>query len=684
MKTSLRWLQSHLKQNVTAEQAEATLMALGFPLETTQALADGDVMLDVEITSNRPDCLSHQGIARELAAGLSLDLIPLELHFTPAMVEGTAVDTLTRVDLLAPDACPVYTARVIRGVKVGPSPAWLVQRLEAIGLRSVNNIVDITNYVMMDMGQPLHAFDMQRLHEKRIVVRQAKQGEKFIAIDGSKHELQSNMLVIADVNNPVAVAGVMGGLESEVGTSTTDVLLEAAVFDQLSIRRTSRALKLKSDSSYRFERGVDAQGVERASRRAALMMVQLAGGKIAQGVIRAGQTEPALRQVTLRPTRCNAILGIELSIDEITALLGKLGFAPVCDAAKDIITCTVPSHRLDVHREIDLIEEVARLAGYDRLPVREHLTVTVRREQPQVTAWQMVRQMLNAHGYNETINFSFVQPQMGQPFVPGDAQAVMMDDERRKREPMLRPSLVPSLLVCRKANQDAGNSAVRVYENAATWLRVQGNIVEYRKLGLYADVMNSSSGGATAAVEAALRDIRGLIVELAARLSPGKVTFVPMQLPWLTAGAEVRWGDRILGWCGQLAPSVQQLFELQGAGVVAELELVSMLEGYPPMKQVTPLARFPAIERDLSVVVDEAITWAQVETVVQATKPALLEELRFVTTYRGKPIQAGKKSVTLRMLFRDAGTTLRHEQVDPQVAAVLEALKNKLAAELRQ
>ncbi len=684
MKTSLRWLQSHLKQNVTAPQAEATLMALGFPLETTQALADGDVMLDVEITSNRPDCLSHQGIARELAAGLSLDLIPLDLQLAPVMVDDAAVDTLTKVDLQAPQACPVYTARVIRGVKVGPSPAWLVQRLEAIGLRSVNNIVDITNYVMMDMGQPLHAFDMQRLKEKRIVVRHARQGEKFIAIDGSKHELQKNMLVIADASSPVAVAGVMGGLESEVNATTTDVLLETAVFDPLTIRRTSRALKLKSDSSYRFERGVDLHGVERASRRAALLMVQLAGGKIAEGVIRAGQVEPALRQVTLRPTRCNAILGIDLASDEITSLLGKLGFAPVCEASNDQITCTVPSQRLDVHREIDLIEEVARLAGYDRLPVRDHLTVTVRREQPQVTAWQTVRQMLNAHGYYETINFSFVQPELGQPFVPADAQAVMMDDERRKKEPMLRPSLSPSLLVCRKANQDAGNSGVRVYENAATWLRVQGNIVEHRKLGLYADVDGSSGGGATAAVETALRDMRGMIEELAARLSPGKVTFVPMQLSWLKAGAEVRWGDRILGWCGQLAPGLQQLFELQGAGVVAELELVSMLEGYPPMKQVTPLARYPAIERDLSIVVDEAITWAQVQAVVQAVKPALLEALCFVTTYRGKPITTGKKSVTLRMLFRDAYATLRHEQVDPQVASVLEALKSQLGAELRQ
>ena len=683
MKTSLTWLQSHLTQKITAEQAEATLMALGFPLEAVAVQASGDVMLDVEVTSNRPDCLSHQGIARELAAGLNLDLIPLEMDLPALSIDPQPVDSRAQVDLQAPQSCPVYTARVIRGVKVGPSPAWLVQRLETIGLRSVNNIVDVTNYVMMDMGQPLHAFDLHRLREQRIVVRQASPGEKFTAIDGSQHELTADMLVIADAQVPVAVAGVMGGLDSEVGSGTVDVLLEAAAFDPLSIRRTSRVLKLKTDSSYRFERGMDMQGIERASRRAALLIVQLAGGKIAQGVIRAGVSEPVPEHVSLRPARCNAVLGMDLPEQEMVTLLERLGFAPKRDAGGQKILCTVPSHRLDVHREIDLIEEVARLAGYDRLPVRERLTVTVQREPVPVKAWAVIREMLNAYGYLETINFSFVQPQFGQPFVQDGAQAVMMEDERRKREPMLRPSLIPSLLVCRKANQDAGNHGVRVYENASVWVRKDGKIIERRCLGMYADV-ESASGKAGGTVEGALRDMRGMVTEVLARLSPLPVKFQALELPWLMAGAKVMLGDRVPGWCGQLTPAMQELFELQGPGVIAELELEPMLLDYPPQRQVQPMARFPGIERDLSLVVDETVRWAQVEGLVWSLKPALLESLEFVTTYRGKPIPSGKKSVTLRMVFRDAQSTLRHEQVDPQVATVVEAMKTQLGAELRQ
>ena len=297
MKVSLNWLNSYLDRPVDADAAADLLGEQGFPVEERDDLPDGDVMLNVEVTSNRGDCLSHVGVARELAAGSGRQLRPPVFDLPD--VDPNPATALTSVVNKAPDLCPVYTARVIRGVRIAPSPDWLRHRLEAIGLRPVNNVVDITNFVLHEMGQPLHAFDMAKLNERRIVVRRAEQGEAFTAIDGTKHALGSDMLVIADANRPVAIAGVMGGVDSEVTDATTDILLESARFAQLSVRRTSRSLKLASDSSYRFERGVDPVGVEAASRRAAQLIVELAGGRLAEGVVRVGEDQPRSSRLTV-------------------------------------------------------------------------------------------------------------------------------------------------------------------------------------------------------------------------------------------------------------------------------------------------------------------------------------------------------------------------------------------------
>ncbi len=678
MKISLHWLGKYLSGPVAPDQLEPLLMGVGFPVDGRQPAAGGDEVFEVEVTSNRPDCLSHLGVAREVAAATGLGLVPPVCDL-PA--EGSeAVEATTSVALEAPQVCPVYTARVIRGVKVGPSPAWLVQALEAIGLRSVNNVVDVTNYVLFEMGQPLHAFDLGKLAGRRIVVREAREGEPFVAIDSTKHALKPGMLVIADAQAPQAVAGVMGGLASEVGPATTDILLESAIFAPLSIRRTSRALKLKSDSSYRFERGIDPCGVEQASRRAARLIVELAGGTIARGVIRAGEREPDLATITLRPERCRAILGTEVATAEMVPLLDRLGLAPRLNAAGDLITCTAPSHRLDLKKEIDLIEEVGRLAGYDRLPVGRRIAVVARAMQGDIAAGRRLRQVLSGHGYYETVTFSFVQPRQGEPFLNAGATAVRIDDERRKKEPMLRPSVLPSLLVCRKANQDVGNAGVRLFETAATWQRQGGAIVEKRRLGLVADVEEAQAKDPSPA----LRELRGVVAELIGQLRAGAVTFVPVQVPYLVGAAEVRLDGQMLGVCGGLTADTAKLFELSGMVAVAELEYDPLVAAYPPQRQTHALPRFPAIERDLSVVVEEAVPWARLEAAVRSAGPQLLEETRFVTTYRGKPIPKGKKSVTLRLVFRDPQATLRHEQVDPQVAAVVGALQEATGAELRQ
>ncbi len=674
MKISLAWLNSYLDRAVGGDEAEALLTAVGFPLEGRQATAGGDEMLDVEVTSNRSDCLSHVGVAREVAAASGRRVIDPDASLPAARGDIHAAATVT---LDAADLCPLYTARVVRGVKVGPSPAWLRQRLEAIGLRSVNNVVDVTNFVLHDMGQPLHAFDLAKLRGHKVVVRSARDGELFTAIDASKHRLQPGMLVIADDHAAVAVAGVMGGLDSEVSAATTDVLIESAEFSPLGVRRTSRALKLASDSSYRFERGIDPLGVDRASRRTAKLIVELAGGTLCEGVIRAGRDDPSPRRVTMRLSRCGQLLGREVGVDRVIALLESLGLSPV-RAGDDAITCTVPSYRRDLQREIDLIEEVARLDGYDKIAVAQKLSLQVRPPQASVGAMRELRRVLTAHGYHETVTFSFVRPEHGQAFVasaPG-VEGVLIDDARRKAEPMLRPSLLPSLLACRKTNQDAGNRDVRLFETAATYRREGGTIVETRRLALLADVPGHD-------VQQALRDLRGGIEELIAQLSGQAVTLEPGDARGMAQAAAIHANGTTMGAMGAIDPAVIRAFDLQSPVVAAELELDALIASYPPVRRVSELPRFPGIERDLSVVVDETVPWQAVEAAVTAARPELLESLTFVGTYRGKPIDKGRKSLTLRMQFRDPQRTLRHDEVDPQVQRVVQSLQAAVGAQLR-
>ncbi|MFW6060424.1 MAG: phenylalanine--tRNA ligase subunit beta [Phycisphaeraceae bacterium] len=678
MQTSLAWLNDYLDRAADADEADRALTRVGFPLDgredVTTSAGQRDTALDVEITSNRPDCLCHLGLARELAAATDRALQPPDITLPN---EGDAsVETFTRVDNDAADLCPVYTARIITGVKVGPSPQWLVDRLEAAGLRSVNNVVDVTNFVLLELAQPLHAFDLHALNEQRIVVRRAAKSEPFTAIDGSAHALRDDMLVIADAQRPVAIAGVMGGLDTEVGDNTTAILLESAIFDPLSVRRTSRALKLASDSSFRFERGVDPRGVEMASRRAAQLIVQLAGGTLAQGVIRAGEPEPEPRTLALRSQRCRDLLGVELGDDTQHELLERLNLSPKRE--QDRIVCTVPTYRLDLQREVDLIEEVGRLHGFDDVPTHERIALNVRPVQDTIAARRQLGRTLTAHGFHETITFSLVAPNQAERFLPDSAEPVHMHDAGRRAEPTLRPSLLPSLLICRKANQDHGNTNVRLFETAASWSRQCGEIRERRTLALLCDAADG---------QLAVRELRGTIEELIERLGGAAarqaVTVEPADAPNYSAAVTVKLHDQPLGALGLIASETRDAFDLKTSVAGAELTLDPLIALYPPDRAVRELPRYPAIERDLSVIVAESVAWREIERAVHDAQPPLLEALSFLGTYRGKPIEKGSKSVSFRMLFRDPDKTLRHDEVDPQVESVVTALRERVGVELR-
>lgn len=674
MKISLAWLNTYLDKPVTADEAERLLTAVGFPLDGVEAHG-ADHVLDVEVTSNRSDCLSHVGVAREIAAASGRQLRYPSTEPLPAT--GSPIGRVAHVDNQVPSLCPLYTAHGIMGVKVGPSPEWLVQRLEAVGLRPVNNVVDVTNFVLHELGQPLHAFDLAKLDGQRIVVRRAGDGESFAAIDGSKQKLKPDMLVIADASRPQAVAGVMGGSESEVTARTTDILLESARFAPLSIRSTSRALKLASDSSYRFERGVDPHGVVRAAQRAVRLICEIAGGTACQGVLTEGQAGTAALAVELRVARCGALLGYDVAVERMLGHLSALGLNPWQQGEK--IVCTIPSYRMDLRREVDLIEEIARLEGYEKIPVEPKMKIEIRPPQPRVLARRELARVLTGHGYFETINFSFMSPKLAQPFLAG-CDLLKVDEEKKKNEPALRPSLLPSLLACRKSNQDAGNHGASLFEVGQAFVSQAGAYREARRVAWLADANDATQ---------ALRKLRGTLEELLCTIGrQGTYKIVPAAQPppWADVAAEVveaQDPSRKLGVYGTASATTLKLFDLQTPVVLAELDYESLISHYPRQPRSDTLARFPAIERDLSLIVDESVRWEALESIVAQMAPRLMERLDFVTTYRGKPVPPGRKSVTLRMTFRDPQRTLLHDEVSRQVDSVVHAMAEKLRAELR-
>lgn len=668
MKTSLEWLASEfLSGPLTAEQAAEALTHGGLPVENIET-HDADRVIDVEVTSNRGDCLSQLGVARELSALLNLPLKPEPASFSS---EG-AVAAPTSVRIEAPGLCPQYTARIIRGVKIGPSPQWMARRLEAVGIRPINNVVDVTNYVMWEMGQPLHAFDHDKLAEGRIIVREAKSGEKIISIDGHERALQPGMLVIADAHRPVAVAGVMGGLQSEVTDSTVNVLLESARFESLSVRRTARALAMQSESSYRFERQIDPTLPRRASLRATQLILETAGGEVDGPLVSAGDAAYQPRALTLRLTRLKQVLGVEFSAQEVVDALARLQLKPVLkDGQVDV---TVPSWRLDLNIEVDLVEEVARVIGYERIPMREEISIQVVPPSEEAMTIDTIRQALIGAGYFEAISVSFVSDALLCDFVPPEAKSLLRADPVVRRDNAhLRPSILPGLLESVRRNETVGTPGAKLFEiGSAFWIGQSGAVDERRRIGLVGSPE--------------LREVRGTIETLLERLNPDRpVHVIPEDRPGYAKGAcgRIQWGDRAAGYLGRIDRAVAEKLSLRELPAAGELELSVLLELAQQVKLLKPLPRFPAVRRDLSLVVAENIRFEQIDSTLRSLSLPDLEDLEYVTTYRGKPLEKGAKSVTVTLVFRSPTSTLTSEQVEESVQKAVEAARQGLGAALR-
>jgi phenylalanyl-tRNA synthetase beta chain len=669
MKISLEWLNDYIETGLDAERIAGILSDLGFPCEGIEQMG-GNTIIDVEVTSNRGDCLGYIGIARELSAatGKKLKMPEIELDESDKDVTQYA-----DVEVPEPDLCGRYTARIIDGVKVGPSPDWLRKRLEAIGLRSVSNVVDATNYAMMETGQPPHAFDYAKISQGKIIVRKALAGERLVSIDGSQCDLHPDMLVITDPRGPVGIAGVMGGLDSEVGIATTTILLEDAYFDPVSIRTTSRRLGLPSEAAFRFERIVDIERVDWASMRTAQLITQVAGGKVARGVIDVYPKKQSQKKVSLRLSRLKKLLGIDIPSEEAVKILSALGFEPKLE--NHSIVCTVPSWRSDVYREVDLIEEVARVHGYHTIPTEKKIRIEVVPVGARQKLTESVGTYLNGCGFYETINVSFISSPVAALFADDPSEHLAVKDESRKSANLLRQTLIGSLMAVMKTNLNAKNSPCRIYEIAETFVpnsNKKDDLPDERtKLAL--------------AYDGDFRDLSGVIEGLVKSISrDAQITFMPVDLKWAQTGAQIMVNCQPIGTAGIVGKAVKEKFDFKDVSpCAAEMDFEQLMSLSRNEFEVRPIPRFPAIQRDLSIIVDEAVRWADIMEAIKRKASAELEEVHFVGIYRGKGIPAGRKSLTLTLQFRDEEGTLTHDAVDAFQADIVQELAATIGAVLR-
>lgn len=675
MLVSWKWLQEYVSlAGETIESLTDRLTMSGLNLEEFQPAGD-DWTIDLEVTSNRPDCLGHLGVAREIAALLERPLqSPQPNPASTALPVGSQIS----VQIAAPELCSQYQARMIRGVKIGPSPLWMQQRLAAVGIASVNNVVDITNYVMLECAQPLHAFDCDKLRGGQIVVRQAQSGEKFKAINQKDYVLTPDMCVIADAERPVALAGVMGGYDTEISDGTQNVLIESALFAPLSIRNTARKLDLHSPSSYRFERALDPQGPDYAGRRCCQLILELAGGELLDGVAVAGETPPTCgAEITLRYARIARVLGIEIPSATAIASLQRLGLTLVSPPSVESVTVRAPTWRRDLTREIDLVEEVARIYGYQHLPSDVVVPLCTSSKSLRERIVERVGDTLTALGYFEAMTPAFTSTSEQAWFQPrGSLPPLSVDHSTRRQENLLRQSLIPSLMTCRRGNERHGNFQAQLFEIAKVYLAADPDLTERTAEPWMIGLITGRS----------YLDLKGVVELLAHRVNPQAVVTVrPSTVAQFTPGrgAEVLLNGKLWGWLGELDRSQSDAADLRDVVCVAELDL-ELLESIADLvPRAAKLPEFPGMVRDLNFVLAESVLWSDLETAVRTSAGPLLERVDFGSQYRGKQLGDQLKSYVITLTFRAPDRTLTSDEVDAAQRAVIDHCQTTLHAQLR-
>jgi phenylalanyl-tRNA synthetase beta chain len=693
MKVLVSWMRDFVDVTASPEDIAKTMSVRGFAVEGLEEVGDADGVIDFEVTGNRPDCMCVIGMAREIAAAYDLPMrrpvvkgkdsdqetgSSLRLASLKA-VEKADIDVVIE----APDLCPRY-AGAVADVTVGPSPAWMQARLKAAGVRPISNIVDVTNYVLLEMGQPMHAFDFTKLTGAQIRVRTAKAGESIKTLDGQMRELSADMLVIADAERPVAIAGVMGGADSEVADGTAVIVLESAYFNPLSVRRTSRKLGLKTEASMRFERGADPRLPVMAMERACALLDAIGAGRARGTVVDRYPARVEPRTLGLRRAKIGGLLGVPVPDADIKRILESLGFTLRPSASPgdpESWEVTVPTRRVDVTREVDLIEEVARHYGFDRLPSTfPPLTAAPPPLDPRIGRARHLRSVMTAAGFSEAMTFGFVASTAAAPFA-GEGELVPIANPLSENFAVLRPSALPGLIDAVAHNRRREQRDVRLFEIGARFSRDGG---ERRSLACAwtGTAVSEYWGGGTRDVD--FFDMKGVVERVADALRLDVRTEANRE-GWLVPGrsAAVMTDGLRIGVLGQLAPAIAEAHGLpvQDAVYVAEIDLDEADAAAPKDEaRVEPLPRYPSVTRDISILIDETLAADAVRETVRSAAPPTLVQIREFDRYQGKGVPDGKISLSLRLTFRASDRTLTDAEVQSAMDAVLAALKQQHSA----
>lgn len=684
---SYNWLKEFTDTNFSAQQVKERLTMVGLAIDAVESHGQ-DFVLDVETPSNRPDCLSHVGIGRELTVIEQKQLrLPQD---KPPKTDGRSA-IVTSVEIKDPDLCPRYAARLVRGVKIGPSPDWLAKRLETIGQRPINNVADVTNYVLQELGQPLHAFDFEKLAGRRIVVRRASPGEKLTTLDGVERTLTSDMLVIADAEKPIALAGIMGGEDSEISTQTKDVLIESAYFDPHSVRQTARQLGMDTEASRRFERGADIEGVVRAQQRCVELICEIAGGVATEDAIDVYPKPFESRVVSLRPERVKELTSLSVEMEKISGILLGLGFEPAGESTGRL-SFKVPSWRIDVEQEEDLVEDVARHTGYEKIG-SELPPVNVSGEyQPSEMQQRSLRRALNAFGFDEAINFSFIPQEDRFELIPSFAGHE--ENQPQLANPIIedaawmRPTLLPGLLSSLRHNLNHGIRDVRLFEIGRIFAGSAPGELPHETLALALVATGGAleENRAQAERELDFFDVKGALETAVDWMNLSPLSFASASARHLREGqtARIKLADGTeIGSIGRLAEHVAASYKFRQPVYVLELDLSALLSGPVKVIQYSPLPRFPSVVRDLSLLVNRNVALEEIFRAVNEQRVADCRSVKLVGTFEGGNIQSSKRSVTLRLEYRSDERTLRDDEVEDRHSRLTSSLLETFAAEQR-
>ncbi len=660
-----------------AKVGETLAMHLGFD----------DVVLDVSVTPNRPDCLSHLGVAREVAAILKKKLVYPKILLREKKKDN-AKKSLS-VEVRNKKDCPRYSARIVRDVVVGPSPKWLQSSLRAVGVRPINNIVDITNYVMYESGQPLHAFDAENIRGNKIIVRSASEGEKFTTLDEKEHELTASTLMICDAERTVAIAGVMGGLNSEISASTKTVVIESAYFDATSVRKTAKRLGISTDASYRFERGTDPEGTVAAADRAAALMAEVAGGKVLQEVLDVRGGSPKDHRIALRIDRANQLLGTKISGPEMKEHLLSIGIK-VRPSSKGVLTCQPPSYRPDLIQEVDLIEEIARLHGYAKIEDKMTTTFDLSNRVAASDAHEQVRGLLEGMGFNEVVNNSLVDESIARIF---SDNIVTIKNPISRELSAMRPSSLCGLLQTVHHNANHGTKDLRIFEIGKTYEKGDGSrsgapVPGYSEkyflsLCLCGRKERLSWGSSDENVD--IFEMKGVVRGFLGKILLDKFRFIyyDSRSALTEQTIVVEKDGTYIGFLGKVKPELLKKFSIENDVYVSELNLVELISSQGVRREFFPSSKFPTVTRDLAFILDKNVPGEDVDLQIRQSAGPLLKDLVLFDVFEGEPLKSEKKSFAFSLQLNSSEKTLTEHEAEAVIQRVVKSVTEKFGAELR-